>query len=183
VKTTIVLVNGKAGSGKDTACDLIQKQLISQDKRCFVVGNADVVRQVCFNTYGWDRVKDDRGRQLLIDVTDAGYNYDPYFWEKKSRETINTIKYLRPEEDIIILVNDWRYKSTYDFWCAERCRVLTIRVNRGIEDCTPYKETIKKDKSEVGLDTFVFDHFVLNDGSLEDLDTSLERVVRDIICY
>jgi hypothetical protein len=181
VKTTIVLVNGKAGSGKDTVCEFLEKELNSRRVRTFIVGNADAVRRLARNAYGWNDVKDDKGRQLLIDITNAGYNYDPYFWERESKETVNRYSYvgLTPK-DTVILVNDWRYKNTYDFWGREQCRVITIRVSRGVEKCTPYAETIKNDKSEVGLDNFCFEHFILNDGSLEDLYKSLTRVLGEI---
>ena len=57
-----------------------------------------------------DRLKDDKGRRLLIDITETGYKYDPYFWEKKTIQKIlnNNFK--------VTFIPDWRYYNTYQFF-------------------------------------------------------------------
>ena len=70
---TIVLINGVARSGKDTFAEMLVPYLC-EDKKGFILPNAFGVKEVASRVYGWDGDKDERGRSLLIDITNIGIN-------------------------------------------------------------------------------------------------------------
>ena len=187
MKKTIILVHGIAGSGKNTFCDYVDARLGScKDKLSSIIGNADAVKRIARTQYGWKNEKDERGRQLLIDVTNAGYNYDLYFWEKACKDTIerrlsNTLHYRTDRMDKFFLVNDWRYPCTFEFWMnKEDFEVVTVHIT-GKENNFNYSDRITMDKSEIGLKDFKFDHTIVNDGDLLDLNELAIKFVGDLI--
>ena len=70
MKKIVIVINGKSGVGKDT--------LIDAAERHFKIRNVSSIQRVkeIAQYAGWDGVKDDRGRQLLIDIKTALIKYD-----------------------------------------------------------------------------------------------------------
>jgi hypothetical protein len=177
---TIILIHGKAGTGKDTVCDMLSKNLI-KDTLILRVGNADGVKLVSRKSFNWDFEKDERGRQLLIDVTNAGYNYDEYFWEKVSEKTIKGFLDIPNNEDKLVIVPDWRYPCTYKYWTelSELPMTHIITVNVISNSVFNYSDKITKEKSEAGLDDFNFDFIIVNKGTLEDLQLEVKEFIKE----
>mgnify|MGYP001583728961 FL=1 len=112
---TILLIGGKAGSGKDTIATLLHKKLNNANTNAYIVHNADKVKQISREVFGWDSLKNDLGRQLLVNVTKTGYDYDKYFWEKYTYQFIKTT-ILKSMKDEFIIIPDWRYPSTKEYF-------------------------------------------------------------------
>lgn len=179
----IILINGKKRHGKNTVADII-KRFIPLGRSVIEVGNADEVREIAKRVFNWDGVKDDKGNKLLINVTDAGYNYDPFFWEKKSRDTIEVFKTTSRRYPDYVLVPDWRYKSTYDYWAHlamthDDISVTTIQVFRPNFD-NEVSDFVKSDKSENMLFGFPFDYKIINEGDLDTLRGAVRIITENI---
>ena len=71
----ILLLTGRAGSGKDTFCDLAMRSGVNVARHAF----ADSLKQMAF-TAGWDGVKDEKGRLLLIDLGNYIRSYNVNFF-------------------------------------------------------------------------------------------------------
>ncbi len=179
----VVLINGRKGSGKDTTANYLYEKL---GVGTIVLPNARAVKEEAYQFYDWDGEKDLKGRQLLVDITNTGYNFDPYFWEKKSVELIHTIAE-QQEIDInklTVLVPDWRYESTYDFYsnlADPKVEVITLRVERHVtvaEMCDP-KESFDVYKSESQLDGFPVDYIIKNNGTIDDLHNLIDVMLSD----
>ena len=138
----IILINGKARSGKDTLASLIKG--ILKDKKVLIRGNAQTVKDCAKRYFNWNGVKDTKGRQLLIDITNLGYSKDPYHWDKL------TLKYAldRGLYDYLI-ITDWRYMSTYEYLKEQGYEVITIHRQRDIDNGLHY--SLKNDISEQGF--------------------------------
>lgn len=165
----IVLINGKARSGKDTVAQLLKEHFERRGLKVAIRPNAEAVKNVAKCIFGWNEIKDTKGRQLLLDITQAGYNYDPYFWEHKNEH--------RMKGNDIYIIPDWRYQSTFNYFNL-RNNVITINVEN------ENRENIGKlsnHSSETGLDNFLFDYFIDNNGSLEDLQEQLEILHKFIL--
>jgi|WetSurMetagenome_2_1015567.scaffolds.fasta_scaffold532931_2 hypothetical protein len=62
----IILLNGKAQSGKDTVYNYFEE--ILDKNKCHRFAFADYLKEICKQYFYWDGKKDDQGRWLLINV-------------------------------------------------------------------------------------------------------------------
>lgn len=136
---TVILINGKAGSGKNFLADLIK--LKNDKKNVDIIGNADAVKKIAKEFFMWDGVKDENGRQLLIDVSNTAYAYDEFFWEKKSEEKI-----IHGYDDIVV-IPDFRYAKTYEYYKKEGYNVITIHIKMD-KDINDINNEVKNDATE-----------------------------------
>ena len=174
----IILISGRKRCGKDTIAEFLCKKL---GDNAIVLPNAKAVKEEAYETFNWDGEKDTRGRQLLVDITNTGYNYDPVFWEKKTVEQIYAYLNMGRELDTVI-IPDWRYETTYDFFTNLQgldLDIITIRVEKNLsveEMCDP---TISKEValSESQLDDFPTDFTIKNNGTLEDLESLVDKLI------
>lgn len=157
-----ILINGKAMSGKDTFAKYLSEYLLVMEKQPFIFHNATYVKLVAEKIFGWDKVKDNKGRKLLIDISNTGYDYDKYFWEKKTEEIlINKFN----TKNVYVIIPDFRYKNTYEYF-KNKYKVLTIRIDRDFDN--NLSNELKNDKSEKLID-IDFDFIIKNNESLDNL--------------
>lgn len=170
-KRTIILINGKARCGKDTLAKILYRNLASYvNGNIGILPNASSVKELAFQEFMWNRLKDDKGRRLLIDITETGYKYDPYFWEKKTIQKIlnNNFK--------VTFIPDWRYYNTYQFFKDCGFNVITIHLERTHLN-NELSEELQNDISEQGFDPQLYDYNIIN--SSDDLG-HLEQLVVDL---
>lgn len=165
----IVLINGKARSGKDTVAKLLQEKFEQLGITANIRPNAQAVKKVAKHIFNWNEIKDTRGRQLLLDITQAGYNYDPYFWEDKNNMYMNHFD--------VYIIPDWRYESTFNYFNLKN-NVITINVKNDNRESIG---SLSNHQSETGLDNFVFDYFIDNNGTLEDLEMQVETLHKYVV--
>lgn len=164
---TVVLVSGYATSGKDTFSDMLIRCIPGAKKYPF----ARELKIIAAEYFGWDGKKDERGRRLLINIGRTGREYNINLWVDK------VIDGIKAELPALAVVSDWRFKNEF-YRMVEvfgRENVITVRVVR---------EGIQRiyDPSEMDLDDFKdFDCFVYNNGTLEELQTIVERYVEEYI--
>lgn len=164
MRNKVVLVSGHKGSGKSLFSDILCKSVISY--RTLIVPNAEEVKRIARLDFEWDDIKDTRGRQLLVDITNAGYNYDPYFFEKCSIRRYQEFQSLGTDSrPVLFIVPDWRYKCTEKFWRDKaddlHLDVITVRKldpSCGEGDINNLSEQVIKSESE--LDNNKFDFYV-----------------------
>lgn len=178
-KKVIILINGVARSGKDTFAEYLQKHLSENtDNRSTIQPNACGVKNVASKVYGWNGEKDEKGRKLLIDITNTGYSYDPVFWEKYAVEHLRRFEHMWNTFFNYVIVPDFRYKNTYDFYTKKGYKVFAIHITRPNHDNKLGE--LKNDVSELPLDV-PFKYNVLNNGSLEQLEEQAKIVASHII--
>ena len=173
---TIVLINGVARSGKDTFAEFLKTHL-TKDLNPLIVPNAQGVKSVASQVYGWDGNKDERGRSLLIGITNIGYNYSPYFWEKYSESSIKKLEAITNTTFNTIIVPDFRYKNTYDYYVNRGFKVITIYVVR--PDFDNELGVNKYDVSEMPMD-IDFDFAIKNDSDFQALENHAKHVAEVI---
>lgn len=127
----VILVCGRAGSGKDTFAQFLKSALdkFSEDFTA-IIPNAETVKEIARDKFNWNGVKDKEGRQLLIDITEQGYKIDKFFWEKETyvKALTKTDKIGRKPKYVII--PDWRYESTKEYFDLVADYVLCFKVLR-----------------------------------------------------
>lgn len=116
----IIMVTGKAGCGKDTFYEIASKQIKQSTIR---LAFADMVKSVA-DMYGWDGIKDERGRKLLQSIGAVGREYNECIWIKP---IVDEIKLL--QRGVIPIITDLRFANEY--WMInnimqERVQVVNI---------------------------------------------------------
>ena len=172
----VILICGKASSGKNQLADYIEKYLNRDSNGNFVSktlvrGNAQSVKEIAYRQYNWDGVKDRKGRQLLLDITNERYNYDNNYWEKETflqaimhQETNRNCEYL--------IIPDWRYAQTKTYFEKVADEVITIRITRpNLEEGTHSDHS-----SENDFKNFEVDYEVINDKDLLNLEGVARRI-------
>jgi len=170
----VILISGKAGSGKDQSGKfltyLLEKYAFSVQQMSF----AKRVKEISKEVFGWDGVKDDKGRALLQAVGHAGRAYDIDFWVK------DIVKHM-PKVDFII-ISDWRFPSEKNYLRSLAFEVTTIRIFSPVR-ATLLDSKLGEDSSETSLteERDEYDYYIENLGTLDELEASLEKVCLDII--
>lgn len=178
-KQSIFLISGKAGVGKTSfaiACDMICKNMAFHSK---VASFADEIKKTAISL-GWDKDKSERGRKFLIDLGEAGRNYDLDMWSKKLYEKIDWFV-------DFVFVDDLRLERELQFFKliekdSDNIAVYTVRI------LSPQRESLSNSllystETEIDLDKFdndFFDYVIYNDGTLEDLYIKALDVIKKV---
>jgi hypothetical protein len=169
----IILISGKAGSGKDTTATLMSWALQEAGYRVLTTHFADLLKFVCQNFFGWDGEKDEYGRTLIQYVgTDVIRAQDEDYWV---RFLADILKFF-PDTWDYVLVPDTRFPNEIGYLRLDRFDVTHIRV---VRDHLEGKLTTAQQlhPSETALDHTMPDYTIHNDGSMQDLNQQVLRWV------
>jgi hypothetical protein len=180
-KTIIILLSGKAGVGKSTTadfmCDFIEDNYTEYTSlvRSFAGELKNIARSI-----GWDGVKDEKGRNLLIDLGCNARKYDEAVWAKKLVEGLEN----HPNYPVdFVFLDDWRFPNEGKFLENQPMyRVFKVRI------ISPERELLKGtaayfDQSECSLDDnpLNYDYMIYNSGTLNDLKVISQSIIKDIL--
>lgn len=115
-KKKIILITGVSGVGKDTFAKELEDQLREKGKEALVLHNASTVinfAQKYFNIKDYKTVK---GKEIVMELTRLFYLTDSYYFEKILEEKINKFEELLGTRYEYIIIPDWRYNATYDYF-------------------------------------------------------------------
>lgn len=102
----IIGFSGKAGSGKTSAAEVLEKQ-------GFVIRSfADPIKWIATKWFGWDGKKDEKGRKLLQSIGKIGREYNPDTWIKPMEAYI---KAWSDKRDFLLTIDDVRFQNEVDF--------------------------------------------------------------------
>lgn len=175
IMSRLILISGKARSGKDTVAEIIKQCLEAHGKKVCILHYADYLKSICKTIYGWNGEKDEYGRSLLQSVGQEFRSIYPHFFVDA---VIDLYKVLRHTFDVII-VPDTRYPNEIKRWRKAFIKPLTIRVERYEENGLTQEQ--KQHMSEVALDKYSFDKVIVNNVPVESLQIVIDRFVKSII--
>lgn len=149
---TVIVINGKGGSGKDTICQIIGKHYRTHVASA-IVPIKDVASQL-----GWNGEKDLKSRKFLSDLKMAAIEYNDYptrylkkVYEKFLDSDCNVLfVHIREAEEIN------KFKSTVD------CTTLLIRSQR--------TEVAYGNASDDDVENYDYDFIYENNKSLDDVE-------------
>lgn len=169
----IVTISGKAQHGKDTLGNKLFDALKKNGDRVLLTHNADLLKYMCKAYFGWDGEKDSNGRKLLQYVgTDVVRKKEPDFWVDF---LIRVMKLFDDYWDYVI-IPDTRFPNEIDRFIDNGFKVTHVRVIRPDFDNGLSAEQ-QNHISETALDNTTPDWIVVNDGSMERLNTSVSSLV------
>ena len=164
----IVVLNGKGMSGKYTFAE----QLASLCKTK-IYSTIDYIKKIAADYFDWNNVKDFKGRKLLSDLKLASMSYN----DKPYNDMVNAILdaqnnnydlfvcMIRDIPEIEKLCADERFSNT----------VSTVIVSSD--------KTKNVDYGNVADDSvfdFIYDYYVYNNGTIQDLHDSAINLIKDL---
>lgn len=157
----VLCISGKAQHGKDTTANYLYNELKDEGYKVMITHNADLLKFICKNMFGWDGKKDETGRHLLQYVgTDIIRKQKPDYWV----DFIISILELFPNEWDYVLIPDCRFPNEISRLKENGFDTIHIRVVRPNFD-NGLTEEAKNHISETALDDVAYDYCLENCGS------------------
>lgn len=171
----LILISGKAESGKDTIANFIM-EMANVENVNIVTHIADIVKIIAKKDFGWTGVKDVRGRALLQMIGDGGRQYNPDIWINHFLDLLDSNK-----EAGLVIVPDVRYKNEVkkllEWGDRNGIEVITVRVERPDHENKLTAEQ-RENGSEVDLDDWgIWDVKIINDSTKEALRATIENAL------
>jgi hypothetical protein len=173
----ILTFSGKAESGKDTAASIFKRKIWEKyNKKSLIIHNADYLKFICKEYFGWDGKKDLKGRTLLQQLGTEIVRIQkkcPNFW-------VDTISYFMSvfEDDYdYFLIPDTRYENEISVLQDDfNFNVLTLHIERPFHENSLTSEQ-KNHPSENALNDYHFNYEIINLEGLENLEKEVDVLI------
>lgn len=170
----IIMITGKAGCGKDTAYKIIKKYATGLVKR---YAFADPLKDIAYKA-GWDGIKDEKGRKLLVSLGKAINQYQKNFFVFETANAI-TADNINNTKVITDLRLPCEYKAMRE-WFPECERIVLIKIfGRASEYGRTTDDVTERDISEDDIGR-CFDFIVDNSGSYSEFENNIKYVVKEL---
>lgn len=173
----VIAISGHAQNGKDTTAAIMSRKLEDHGDKVLIAHYADLLKFICRTYFGWNGEKDEQGRQLLQYVgTDVIRKQMPDYWVDF---IISVLKLFDGEWDYV-LIPDSRFPNEIEKLRDSGFDVQHVRVVRhGF--ISPLTAEQQNHPSETALDNTVPDSYIINDGTLDDLDAAINTYMKENI--
>lgn len=172
----IILIGGKARSGKDTLADFLIEELEKKERKVCKVQVGQYIKYYAMKYFGWDGKEETKPRDLLLKIGTEIIRdkIDPDFHINRLIEDIKVLSYFYDT----FVVSDIRFPVEIEKPKMEFDNVITIKT---IRESDELNEKQKSHVTETGLDNYnSFDYIVDNSGSLEELKEQAIKIVKEI---
>ena len=170
----IVLIGGKARTGKDTAADFLTDILKKENINPCRVQVAQYPKYYAMKYFGWDGSEDTKPRDLLnkLSTEIIREKIDPEFHVKRLIEDIKILSYFYD----YFIVSDIRFPIEIEKIKENFDDVTTIKM---IRESDELDSSQKAHVSENALDDYEgFDFVIDNNKTLDDLKNKIEEIYR-----
>lgn len=164
----IFYVNGVAESGKDTFIKMAKETFPEGGMLIKSISTADRSKEIAMESFGWDGVKDEKGRELLsgIKMISSKYNNGPIKLVEREIALAKSLGY----DAILIQAREFpEIMEMVDLFGGKTVVVSNPRTYPG--------RTEQKFLDMVPAD-YCYDIEIRNDGSLVELEEAAEEFVR-----
>jgi hypothetical protein len=165
----IILFSGKSQHGKDQSATFLKEIIEADGKKVLIMHYADLLKYLCRQVFGWDGVKDEKGRSLLQRVgTDVIRKQNPNYWVNFVSEFLSIFY----DEWDYVLIPDCRFPNEVEVM-DDTYNVFSVRVNR-IDFESSLTDEQKNHISETALDNYQFDYYIDTISGLDILRQKLK---------
>lgn len=172
----IICISGKAQHGKDTTATMLKEMLEKNGKKVLIAHFADLLKYICKTYFGWNGLKDERGRHILQYVgTDTIRAKSPDYW---ANFIVTFLSMFQDEWDYAILP-DCRFPNEYELLKYSSIDTKLVRIERSnfVSPLTPEQQA---HESETALDGYAFDYVVQNDDDLDKLRVAVAALITEL---
>ena len=171
----VILISGKARSGKDTVASIMHTKLTQKKKKVLVTHYADLLKYICRNYFNWNGKKDEKGRAMLQYVgTDIIRKQNPDFW---ANFVADMLGYFHENWDYVI-IPDCRFPNEISVMTSRGFDATHLRVSRPNLVSTLTAEQ-QLHESETALDGIEPDAYIINDGTRKDLEDAIVKWIKE----
>jgi hypothetical protein len=164
----VILISGKAQSGKDTTAKQMREILTKDGHRVLVTHYADLLKYICKNYFNWDGQKDEQGRRMLQYVgTDVIRKQNPTLWV----DFVSMILRYFHENWEYVIIPDCRFPNEVEVM-KSNFDAIHVRVVRPNFD-GPLNDEQKKHPSETALDNYPYDELITNNSNVLNLGVNI----------
>lgn len=178
-KPKIFIVSGKANSGKDTTCELINNYVKLKGLNSVNLQFSSYIKMYAKTISGWDGKEDTKPRSLLQELGTEiiRKNIDEKFFIKRIIGDIKVYSYYCD----VITISDARLPLEIDSINSEFENVYKLNIQRpNFENNLNCNE--RRHITEVALDNYNdYDYVVVNDGTIEDLNNKVIKIIDEVI--
>lgn len=171
----VVCISGKAQHGKDTTAGILKELLEKHEQKVLIAHYGDLVKYICKTFFDWNGEKDAAGRHLLQYVgTDVIRERYPNYWVDFVAEMLEVFY----GEWDWVLIPDTRFPNEVEVM-KEKFNAAHVRVVRQ-NFISPLTEEQQNHPSETALDDYCTEWYLFNDGTLENLKTTVNTWFEEI---
>ena len=167
----VILISGKARSGKDQSAFFIKNYLENnKNKKVVIIKYGDFLKSFLEKSLGWDGKKDESGRTMLqqwgTNVIRKNYEYS--FTDMM----VALLKGIYDRFDCVI-ISDVRFPNEIEE-IKKSFDCVSLRVMRDLKHCGLTNEQMKH-PSETAMDNYDFDSYIYNKLDLDTLQKACEQ--------
>ena len=175
-KPTVILLSGKSGSGKDFIANIMKEKLEQKGNKVLVTHYADLLKYILKTFFDWDGQKDEHGRHLLQYVgTDVIRRQNPNYWV----DFVKDIIIMFSNNWDYILIPDARFPNEITRMFCSNFRTISIRITR-LNYISKLTDEQQQHESETALDSYSFDYYMTNDGTLDGVTKEVDNFIKVI---
>ena len=170
----IILLSGKAESGKSTVALMVKEILESKDKKVLKMAYGDLVKYLCGKYFNWDGQKDEKGREILQQIgTNVIREKSPNYWVDFVIDFVNLFK----DEYDFVIIDDCRFKNELERWDIGDWDTYIVRVERK-GHTSSLTQTQLLHPSETSLDTYHFDYYIESKDGMDALKIEVDKFIK-----
>ena len=171
----IIMISGKARSGKDTLADFLFKEFEEKEKPCRVQ-ISQYIKYYAQKYFGWDGEEESKPRDLLnyLGTEIIRNKINPDFHINRLIEDIEVLSYFYD----VFIISDVRFPEEIKKVKEKYDNVITIRINR---DSNELNSNQKSNITETALDEYEdYDYFIDNNKTLEALKEKALSIFKEV---
>ena len=176
METKIFLISGKSRHGKDSTANVISAMCQEYNLKHLNLQYSTYLKEYAKNISNWDGSEEKKPRELLqqLGTEIIRKQIDSLFFIKRMIEDIKI--YSRYFD--VITISDVRYRLEIEIPKGEFANIYAINVIR--PNYTSELTGVQKQHlTEIDLDNYNnYDYKIINDGTLEDLDKKVRRIIK-----
>jgi hypothetical protein len=180
--TLVIIVNGPAQSGKDTLSETVRGHfydvvdLPRENAWAYNLSTVDHIKEIAAESFGWDGMKDEKGRTLLWSLKNVMTDYNDGVF-KGITDRIDRISKRTPEDLHLFVIHSREPDEIERFQVKYPCS-YSVYINRPavLKESPP----TQSDDPDI-IENYPYDFYLDNETTLEAFEASCQFMIEHIL--